>query len=37
MNIHYNGEEDKHRGEWIFQTDEYKKYYAELSNTLANI
>ncbi len=37
MNIHYNGEEDKRRGEWIFQTDEYKKYYTELSNTLANI
>ncbi len=37
MNIHYPNEENMHRDEWIFQTEEYKKYYLELSKTLSNI
>lgn len=37
MNIHYPNEENIQRDEWIFQTDEYKKYYSELSETLSNI
>lgn len=37
INIHYDGEDEKRRGEWVFETPQYGEYVKMLNKTLEEI
>lgn len=37
IDVHYPGEDVKHRGEWIFDTPEYAQYLKELTSTMNEV
>lgn len=37
FDIHYTGEETKQRGEWVFATEEYSKYVAEITKAMDEV